>query len=308
MARDTIDYSHGDSGNKPPDGNEFAAGERPDAQYFDWYINEFVVSINNVWSEFDRLDADDDGVVDRADYADDADASTYKGNDIDADGNGVVDEAELANDASALEGNTLSQVRAHTPDAHASTHHDGGADELDGADLAGADGASGQVLTTDGSTATWSENFEGHTYTDGAGRTMVKVGENRFGAEGTTTTATSPNTIAASDLVFNPDDYKDANGDLYIRVIYHLKHAVDGGTAYARLYRQDAASPVDGSNANVEDTQASVSVTDRWEHADTGWVELSGDSGFESYQIQLWTSDDQEVAYNSITIWFGQPA
>lgn len=308
MTRDTINYSHGDSGSQPPDGNDFQSGERPDAQYFDWYINRFVVSINNVWDEFDRLDADDDGIVDEADYANDADASTYKGNDIDSDGNGIVDEADVAEDSRHLEDRTTAEVRDHTPNAHGSSHHDGGSDELDAADLSGGSGASGQVLTTDGAAATWQDNFEGHEYTDGGGATMIKVGENRFGAEGTTTTATSPNTIAASDLVFNPDDYKDSNGNLYIRVIYHLKHAVNSGDAHARLYRQDAADPVDGSNTNVGDTEVAVTVDDGWGFGDTGWVELSGDSGFESYQIQLWSSDGEEVAYNSITIWFGQPA
>lgn len=40
-------------------------------------------------------------------------------------------------------------------DSHASQHQDGGSDELDAADLAGAAGTSGQVLTTDGAAASW---------------------------------------------------------------------------------------------------------------------------------------------------------
>lgn len=67
MVRDSISYSHGDAGTQPPDGNEFAANERPDAQHFDWKWSRTIESINNAWDEFDRIDADDDGVVDRAD-------------------------------------------------------------------------------------------------------------------------------------------------------------------------------------------------------------------------------------------------
>ena len=95
MARDKFDYTHGDSGNQPPDGNEFAANERPDAQHFDWWWTNVRDKINKLWDEFSRLDSDDDGVVDEADYANDADASTYKGNDIDSNGDGKVDNADL---------------------------------------------------------------------------------------------------------------------------------------------------------------------------------------------------------------------
>lgn len=89
MARDKIDYTHGDAGSKPADGNEFASGERPDAQVFDWFWNRVTNVINSVWDEFDRLDSDDDGIVDEADTA-----NLYKGNDIDSDGDGTVNDAE----------------------------------------------------------------------------------------------------------------------------------------------------------------------------------------------------------------------
>lgn len=106
MARDKFDYSHGDSGNQPPDGNEFAANERPDAQHFDWWWTNVLSKINKLWDEFSRIDSDDDGVVDEADYAQDADASTYKGNDLDSDGDGIVDNADRLDgfEASELSG------------------------------------------------------------------------------------------------------------------------------------------------------------------------------------------------------------
>ena len=96
MTRDKYEISWGDTGTQPSDGDDFQSGERPDAQIFDWYWYNTINKVNKVWDEFDRLDSDDDGVVDEADYATDANASTYKDNDIDSDGDGVVDEADQA--------------------------------------------------------------------------------------------------------------------------------------------------------------------------------------------------------------------
>jgi len=45
---DDIDYSHGDSGNKPPDGNDFQNGEAADPQEFDWYISTIFEKVNEV--------------------------------------------------------------------------------------------------------------------------------------------------------------------------------------------------------------------------------------------------------------------
>lgn len=90
------------------------------------------------------IDTDGDGVVNQAD-----DALLYKGNDIDSDGDGVV------NNSNQLEGNTTSQVRNHTPNNHASRHHNGGADALDAGNLSGSSGSNGQILHTTGSAAQW---------------------------------------------------------------------------------------------------------------------------------------------------------
>lgn len=91
MSRFRFDYSHADQGTKPSTALNFEANERPEAQNFDWYWYHVIEAINGHSDEFDRLDDDGDGVVDRADYADDADASSYKGTDIDPDGDGKVD-------------------------------------------------------------------------------------------------------------------------------------------------------------------------------------------------------------------------
>jgi hypothetical protein len=73
MARDNIDYSHGDSGTEPPSDHDFQHNQRPDAQNFDWFWSTVINRINGIISEFNRLDSNDDGKVDAADQADNAD-------------------------------------------------------------------------------------------------------------------------------------------------------------------------------------------------------------------------------------------
>ena len=73
MARDNIDYSHGDDGSKPPSDLDFQQNQRPNAQNFDWFWSTVINRINGIISEFNRLDSNDDGKVDAADQADNAD-------------------------------------------------------------------------------------------------------------------------------------------------------------------------------------------------------------------------------------------
>jgi hypothetical protein len=73
MARDNIDYSHGDNGSEPSSALDFQQNQRPDAQNFDWFWSTVINRINGIISEFNRLDSNDDGTVDAADQADNAD-------------------------------------------------------------------------------------------------------------------------------------------------------------------------------------------------------------------------------------------
>ena len=73
MARNNIDYSHGDNGSEPSSALDFQQNQRPDAQNFDWFWSTVINRINGINSEFNRLDSDDDGKVDAADQADNAD-------------------------------------------------------------------------------------------------------------------------------------------------------------------------------------------------------------------------------------------
>lgn len=69
MARQTFDYSHGDVGTKPDNPLNFKKDGRPQSEYFDWYWKNVTDYINGHADEFDRLDSNNDGVVDAADGA-----------------------------------------------------------------------------------------------------------------------------------------------------------------------------------------------------------------------------------------------
>ena len=87
MARQSFDYTHGDTGTKPGNPLDFAKGERPQAQQFDWYWYKVTEAISGHADEFTRLDKDDDGVVDESDTV--AAGGNLKGNLNDAAGNQI---------------------------------------------------------------------------------------------------------------------------------------------------------------------------------------------------------------------------
>ena len=76
--------------------------------------------------------------------------------------NGGADEISVA----GLSGDLAD---AQDPKGHAASHKDGGSDELDAAELAAALGTSGQVLTSDGSAASWSDLDTVDIENDGVG-------------------------------------------------------------------------------------------------------------------------------------------
>lgn len=137
------------------------------------------------------------------------------------------------------------------------------------------------------------------TYNDGTTTAHI-VGLERFGAEGTSTTSTTYVTAAGSDISFDPDEFKDSAGNLYVRLKGHLKHGATSGTSYCRLYRQNAATAVTG-------TEIAVTANDGWGVGDSGWVSLS-DTGFDSYHLQLKSGDGDTARYNSVLLFFGIPA
>jgi hypothetical protein len=118
--------------------------------------------------------------------------------------------------------------------------------------------------------------------------------QNKFGAEGSTTTSSGFTTIAGSDISFSPENYRDDSGQLAIRLHYHVK-----GDITIRIVRQNAGTVVSG-------TEVSGTFGSAFGELDTGWVTF-GDSGFESYQIQMRSNDGNDVSYNSVLLDYGHP-
>jgi len=105
--RDTTNYSHGDTGSWPADGKDYQGGDYLEANHLDKYVYYLVNKIQDHADEFDRLDSDDDGVVDKADEVEGINASdlmeksTYDSNE-----DGVVSNADKVDgyDANELGG------------------------------------------------------------------------------------------------------------------------------------------------------------------------------------------------------------
>lgn len=67
--RDNPFHSHGSQGNKPSDGLDFQTGGNPKQQHFDFKWFHTIEKVKDFNAEFNRLDGDDDGIVDKADDA-----------------------------------------------------------------------------------------------------------------------------------------------------------------------------------------------------------------------------------------------
>jgi hypothetical protein len=210
MTRKSFDYSHGDTGTEPPNPLDFQKDGRPKAGHFDWLWYEVITAINGHGSEFDRLDGNDDGIVDKADYANDADATTYKGNDLDGDGDGVVDRADYANDADAstFHGNDLD------------TNSDGIVDEADFAHNAEASTYKGNDIDSNGD-----GTVDSADYANDADASTYKGWDIDSNGDGTVDAADYANDADAS--TFKGNDI-DSDGDGRVNT---ADHALDADNA-----------------------------------------------------------------------------
>jgi len=96
-----------------------------------------------------------------------------------------------------------------------------------------------------------------------------------------TTTSSSYVTIPDSDVIIDPSWFAQ-NGRLYLRFVAHLKSDVSGASTFARLYRQHAGTAVEGTEVSVATTEYQI--------ADSGWIDIAGEAGLESYQVQMKTN------------------
>lgn len=101
MPTNEINYTHGDGGSQPPDGNDFESNERPQASYFDWYISTFVSKINGLVGDINDIISGTTQV---------GDADTVDGQDY-ADIQNWVETSAKANDADTLDGLEADEVQ-----------------------------------------------------------------------------------------------------------------------------------------------------------------------------------------------------
>lgn len=101
----------GKTGETPPNGFQYDGGDQVNEKHLNYIwdaiqkqTDEIIANFDSIEAQLDAIDSNGDGVVDAADYANDADASTYKNNDIDTNGDGVVNQADVAQDANQLGG------------------------------------------------------------------------------------------------------------------------------------------------------------------------------------------------------------
>lgn len=105
MARKTFSYTHGDNGTAPSGSLNFQANDRPNSEHFDWWWTNVISAINGHSDEFDRLDSNNDGVVDETDTV--AAGGNLKGDLEAVDGEKVWDESITAVPQSSLQNDTI---------------------------------------------------------------------------------------------------------------------------------------------------------------------------------------------------------
>lgn len=127
-----------------------------------------------------------------------------------------------------------------------------------------------------------------------------QIAVERFGNEQFRTSNTSFEPVAGSNIALDPDQYKDEDGNLYIRLVAQLVHFGSEGQAFARIRRKNQNTAING-------TQVSVTSNDQFIITASDWVSISSDSGYEAYQMEIRTGDGDDVSYNSALMYLGVP-
>ena len=111
-----------------------------------------------------------------------------------------------------------------------------------------------------------------------AGDPIASVFSARHITSEVSTTSTTYATIVDSDVIINAPLFRVDN-KLFLKFFAHLKNDTAGETTYARLYRQHAGTVIDGTEVSVTDTAYQIAESD--------WVDISNETGPESYQVQM---------------------
>lgn len=141
----------GETGEMPPNGFFYEGGDQVLQKHLDALWNGLDTLEDDVVAALDDIDSDRDGVVDEANVAQDANATTYKGNDIDSDGDGQVDDANL------LRGLTPAQITSSVSD-DGTTILGAPSDINFGANIAATDDGDGTVTVSADDDATSYKN------------------------------------------------------------------------------------------------------------------------------------------------------
>lgn len=149
MSRASFSYTHGDTGSKPVGGLDFQSNQRPDAQNFDWYWYNVIEAIKGHAAEFTRLDDDNDGQVNSADYADNAGQLEGENAGAFADSGHTHDSRYLNDNAGTVAESNLNFDPAKQSDLHAKYTDSEARTAVNGADI----NIAGDADTVDGNHA-----------------------------------------------------------------------------------------------------------------------------------------------------------
>jgi len=257
MSRDSFSYTHGDTGTAPSSSIDFVDNQRPDPQSFDWFWNKVINAINGHASEFDRLDSNDDGVVDEADAAGAASGNFNVNDNLiynvdslrdsaanlelvfssandrfefeDGSGNrteGLFSRVYLENGAGWFDGDHNQLQGVGSSDHHSRYSDSEARTAVEGTsnveDLASA-GASGTVPTSQGDGTIQMESVSVPSST---GNNTLSVPEKKYGTVGYDgTEMIGPIWVNALKLVANSQEYP--------KITYHFS---DGSTLYQETY------------------------------------------------------------------------
>lgn len=148
--------SWGEDGEFPATGFFYEGGDQVNEKHMDALWNGINGLEGDVQAALNDLDSDGDGEVDAADIARALDSSKV------GDGLNGGDGTELSVDVTDLLGDGLTEG-SNNFIFDESSIKDGGVKEIDAQEFAGADGTSGQVLTTNGAAVSWESPPTGRT-------------------------------------------------------------------------------------------------------------------------------------------------
>jgi len=145
----------GENGEFPVDGFFYEGGDQVNQKHLDALWNGLKEFENETRAALEDIDSDSDGEVDAADIARTLDSSEV------GDGLNGGSGTTLSVDVTDLLTTGITEDGSNNLKLDESVIKDGGPKEIDVQEFSGGQGTDGQILTTDGSDATWSKALSG---------------------------------------------------------------------------------------------------------------------------------------------------